>query len=122
MTIQRISVHAQIDVEIDGQPAQLSGQGADLLLLLKSEEALVRLVDGGPAAGHVARVLADLGLALTVADERRPLLTIGHGASSRLSRLLTGSRHVVPANLSALFLLLRSYLLARTARRPFPTA
>lgn len=112
----KIHVEAQIDVEIDGQPAYLNGHGDQLQLILGHEEALYPMLNSSTVASQLADVLDDLGLTLTVTDEQQPLLKIGHDVSSRLSGVVTGSRHIAPASLHALIKLLRGYLGSRKTR------
>lgn len=107
-----------MDVEIDGHPARLKGQGDQLQLVLGREETLHRLLDSNTSlARQLASILADERLTLTVVYEHQPLLKVGHGISSRVSGFLTGSRHIAPANFPGLLKLLRSYLSSRTAAR-----
>jgi hypothetical protein len=105
-----LQVEADMDVEIEGQPAQLKSQGNQLQLILGREETLNRLLNSNSSnTRQIANTLADLGLTLTVVDERQALFKAGHEVSSRISNLLIGSRHIAPTSLTALLKILRSY-------------
>lgn len=110
----RLQIEARVDVQIDGQPAQLTAQGNQLTLMLGGRETLHRLLEGDSSLGGlVADRLAGLGLTLTVSDQSQSLLQAGHGVSSSVGRLVTGSRHISAIDLSSLVKIARGYLSTR---------
>lgn len=105
-----LSVDADLELTINGHSSSLTGQGNQLQFLLGSEEVLAELIGSGAhITGRLAETLNDLGLTLTVINENRPLLKMGYTISSRISKVFTGSAHIVPADLSSLLTLWRNY-------------
>lgn len=89
-----LSVEAQLDLEIDGQAATLTGSGQVLTLTLSSARILRNLrtlslpalpLFGGQTLTfrEVPGLLAQQGLTLAVADRKGLLLTLGAGASGK---------------------------------------
>jgi len=89
-----LSVEAQLDLEIDGRAATLTGSGQVLRLTLDSARTLRNLrsvslpqlpIFGGraPTFTDVPGLLAQQGLTLSVADRKGLLLTLGAGAEGK---------------------------------------
>ena len=86
-------VFADLDLEIDGQPAKFTGKGRHMRLEVQDAGTLrknlpsfsARLSAGGTAYSvtDVPSLLADEGLTLKVVDKRGPLLTLGEEAHGR---------------------------------------
>lgn len=113
-----LRVEANLDIEIDGQLAQLRGQGSHLQLILRQPEMLYQMTESSfVSPKRAAASLAMIGLTLTVTDGRRTLIKVGPDVSSVLGDLIIGSRHVAPAGLWGLLGLLRSYWVYRRKAR-----
>lgn len=109
-----MQIDAHVNVEIDGRPALLEAKGNQLELTLSQDETLDLLLESDTfLVEQVAEILAELGLTLTINNKNQPLVKVGHGVSSRVSGLVTGSKHIAPANPSGLAILARSYLSGR---------
>lgn len=87
-------VEANLDLEIDGQPATLTGSGSVLRLTLSTPRTLralrqvslptITTMDGrAPSFKDAPGVLAAQGLTLEVADQKGLLLILGRGAEGK---------------------------------------
>jgi hypothetical protein len=110
----QLSVDALLDVEIDGQPASIRGEGQHLWFVLDRQETFQHLFDGHLSyASALADQLSRMGLTLTVIEDQQPLIRMGRGVSSPLSRLITGSSHISAVNFAGLVRVIRVYLASR---------
>ena len=103
---QPLSVVADLRLETAGQRIQLVGDGQSLVLHTDNPIALFAAINRtawpsavGPSSGRrgIARAADTLHRAGLRVDVRGPggvLVSLGHGAGSRLGRVLTGSRAV----------------------------
>ena len=89
-----LSIDADLELEIDGQPATLTGSGRTLRLTLSTTRILralrtlslpnITTMDGRePDFRDAPGILAAQGLTLEVYDEKGLLLTLGRGAEGK---------------------------------------
>lgn len=112
--VGRLAVAADLQLEVDGTAATLTGDGDHLVLRSDSPAALwdaisgaalpagIGRVDGPRAVGLVGDALRESGLRLDVDGPHGTLARLGAGVDSRLGRVSTGSRAVQPGSPSAL--------------------
>lgn len=116
-----LRIEADLDLEIDGRPAQLTGSGRLLRLTLSSPRTLrsLRQVslpnlgtagDRAPSFKDLPGILAGQGLTLEVADPKGLLLILGAGAEGRSFTVpgLGRIEHLALANPGAALRLLSS--------------
>ena len=123
-----LEVLAQLQLDLDGHVATLTGSGEDLVLVASDPAALldqlataaipvgVGQVDGPRALGLVADILGQAGLRLTVQGPNGTLVTLGRGQASYLGRLLTGSERAQPGTVRSLAPLVRAIAVQRLGR------
>ncbi|MCO1659861.1 hypothetical protein [Pseudonocardia humida] len=75
--------------------AHLTGRGRELRVDVERPAVLLAAVDRRDV-GQVADLLAASGVTVRVVGPDGPAATVGAGASSRLGRVVTGSRNVAP--------------------------
>ena len=89
-----LAIDADLELEVDGQPATLTGSGQTLQLTLSTPRILralravslpnIKAVDGRePDFRDVPGILAAQGLTLEVADAKGLLLILGRGAEGK---------------------------------------
>ena len=112
-----LAVHADLALEIDGQPATLTGTGRRLVLELASarllrtmfDVALPRLDDSGWRRRNLPALLTRQSLTMEIRDRRGPLLVVGKEAEGRRLRL-PGIGRIDDAKLGSRTALLRMAL------------
>ena len=87
-----LAVQADLDLEIDGQTATLTGTGQRLVLRLSNARMLRTMADvslprfaeaGDQARGSAATLLTRVSLTLEIHDARGPLLILGKNAEGK---------------------------------------
>jgi hypothetical protein len=97
----------------DSTSAHLTGHGRELRVDVERPEVLLAAVDRRDV-GQVADLLAASGVTVRVVGPDGPAATVGAGASSRLGRVVTGSRNVAPDPRAATALALSTPAARRT--------
>jgi hypothetical protein len=124
--MSKLSVQADLTIEVDGDVARLTADGSALTLTADHPERVwasvlasalpagVGELDGPRAVGRVADQLADAGLTLQVTGPRGTVADLGYGVRSRAGRVITGSAAVRPGAPGALVALVsrRSWAVA----------
>jgi hypothetical protein len=94
VTSARLSISADLALEIDGQPATLRGQGQTLRLTIEKPRTLKHFFEISLPEVNVLgktrfrpkdfpRLLTGQGLTLEIADTQGPLLLMGKGAEGK---------------------------------------
>lgn len=113
-----LRIQADLDLEIDGEPARLTGEDRSLRLDLPSANPLYDLSSSGASPLiDLAATLAESGLSLEIQDRRGTLLSVGHQKAPSRFGFLIQSDYIAPANLLALVRLALGYGLHRLRKR-----
>lgn len=109
-----LAIDANLNLNIDGQKAQLRGSGQKLTLTVENPALLRKFFqvslpdtrsadDRGLGVSYIPNLLAEQGLTLVIADEKGELLIIGAGAQGKSYKVpLVGElRHVSLASAKA---------------------
>lgn len=103
-----LSVQADLTIDVDGDTAHLTSDGAALTLTSSHPERVwasivgaalpvgVGAIDGPRAVARIADQLVDAGLTLEVTGPRGTVADLGFGVRSRVGRVVTGSSSVRP--------------------------
>lgn len=99
----RLDVTADLTIDVDGVPAQLTGSGSRLVLTSSHPEQLldaaaasmlpvgVGEINGPRAVGRVADLMREAGVRLEVRGPQGAVATLGDDVRSAVGRVLTGS-------------------------------
>lgn len=112
--LPKLDVEVDLRIDLDGQPATISGTDNHLVVHAESPGDLIAAVlaadlpqeyqhlRGARALGALADSLDTAGVELEVTGPSGTLLTIGSGQHWRWGRLTTGSVHVRPGGVAGL--------------------
>ena len=103
----RLDVTADLSIEVDGVPVQVTAQGGDLHVVADDVRGFVLGLRAAAAARNgtrpgradvatLAGALADLGLTARLDSPSRHVVTVGAGVDSPLGGALLGTRQARP--------------------------